>query len=75
MKVRVIGTGERKTFEVVNVLFKSTLGELWLLCSDNKHAVLDVQNVEIEITDSLLPPMASYEIRTMVDTAPLVSVN
>lgn len=75
MRVRVIGTGERKTFEVVSAQMKTESGELWLLCADNKHAVLTVRNVEIEVTDSLLPPMGSYEIRRMVDAAPLVAVN
>lgn len=75
MRVRVIGRGERKTFEVVSVEFKSAEAELWLLCADNKHAVLEVKNVEIQVSESLLPPMGSYEIRSMVDASPLVSVN
>lgn len=75
MKVRVIGKGERKTFEVVGVTYKSAGEELWLLCCDGKHAVLTVKNVEIEVLDSLLPPMGSDEIRRMVDANPLVLVN
>jgi len=75
MKVRVIGRGERKTFEVVSAQLKTESGELWLLCADQKYAVLTVENVEIEVVESLLPPMGSYEIRTMVDNGPLVAVN
>lgn len=75
MRVRVVGRGERKTFEVVSVELKTDAGELWLLCADQKYAVLTVKNVEIEVIDSLLPPMGSYEIRTMVDQGPLVAVN
>jgi hypothetical protein len=75
MRVRVVGRGERKTFEVVSVELKTDAEELWLLCADRKYAVLTVKNVEIEVVDSLLPPMGSYEIRTMVDNGPLVAVN
>jgi hypothetical protein len=75
MRVRVVGRGERKTFEVVSVELKTDADELWLLCADQKYAVLTVKNVEIEVIDSLLPPMGSYEIRTMVDNGPLVAVN
>jgi serine/threonine protein phosphatase PrpC len=75
MKVRVIGTGERKTFEVVSFTLKTDPGELWLLCADGKHAVIEVQHVEIEVSDSLLPPMGSWEIQRMLDGSPLVAVN
>lgn len=72
MKVRVIGRGERKTFEVVSVELRTEAGELWLMCSDHKYAVLTIANVEVQVLDSLLPPMGSYEIRRMVDAEPLV---
>jgi hypothetical protein len=75
MRVRVIGHGEQKTFQVRSVTHKADANELWLECADGKHAVLTVKNVEIEVTDSFVPPMGSYEIRRMVDANPLITAD
>lgn len=76
MRVRIAGKqGERKELEVVSAHLNTETGELRLMCSDSKIAVLEIRNVEVVVEESFMPPMASYEIQRMMDGSPLVTVN
>lgn len=76
MRVRIAGKqGERKQLDVVSVHLNTETGELRLMCSDGKVAVLEIRNVELLVEDSFVPPMSSYEIQRAMDGSPLVTVN